>query len=57
MKDAALSIQTYSSSVSEMDCIRVFHAPPLIYPIDGVSRGARGTKRINVVKRPRGVWD
>ena len=48
VRDTAPNVQTYSSGVSEMNCVGIFDGPPLIHPIDSVSRS---TRRVNRVSR------
>ena len=43
--------ETYRSSVSEVDCVRIFDAPPLIHPVRGIPWGSSGVKRVNWAKR------
>ena len=50
MRCAVSSIQTNSSSVSEVDRVRVLDAPPLIHPVGSVSRGTGEAKRVNTVE-------
>jgi hypothetical protein len=54
VRHRASSVQTHGSSISEMNCIRVFDAPPLIHPVNSVARGARGARQVSMVKSFRG---
>jgi len=44
------SIQTHGSGVSEVDCVRILDAPPLVHPVDGVSVGPREANRFRTTK-------